>query len=1122
MSIADTQQRSEALDTQSSFCVTAPAGSGKTELLIQRYLGLLARVERPEQVLAITFTRKAAAEMRERVLQALAACNSGREPADHHEKVTRKLAEAALKRDAALNWQLQRDISRLNIKTIDSFCASLTRQMPVLSQFGGQARTVDAAGHLYEEAVAELFGLLDSEHKVVPDLKTLLLHFDNNWDQVGSLLGAMLARRDQWYDYMGTDHGRPEAEAALLATVDAVVREALSEVAARLQPHRRRLLDLLCYSLNNLGEPVPDVFPAAEVDDLAAWLLLRRMLLTNQGTWRRRVDKNIGFLAGKGMPTERKEELLQLLSELAEIPGLEPDLDALGWLPETGGHARSWQLVLHLSRLLPVLAACLLVVFRRRGEVDHSQVALSALEALGEDSEPTELALRLDYRIEHILVDEFQDTAIGQYRLVNKLTRGWGEFNAENPERPRTVFIVGDGMQSIYGFRDANVGLFLKAREEGFNGVVPRALALQCNFRSDAGIVNWVNDAFSRAFPPEDNVRRGQVSFTPAAAVREAVHDSAVSCHAFVGEANAAGEASFVAEEIRLALADKRVATIAILGRSRAQLAPVLASLRQAGIPYAAQDMDALAGAPAVVDLMTLCRALANPADRVAAFALLRAPWLGLPLADLQQLAELGEQPQYTSLTALLAAREQVLLSSGGARVVDHLAAVWDWAWSRRDRLDLRVWIEQAWLQLDGPATVGELGELADAKRFFELLQAAQVDGVGLDIAWLEQRLARLYAAGVQPDARVQVMTLHKAKGLEFDWVFVPALGKSTRGDGRDLLLWDEYNGPDGQRGFLLAADDHSGDKEPSLYNYLKRTRSRKSRLETTRLLYVGATRAVQRLVLTTTLSGDADDEGQVVEYKSPGEGSLLTSLWPVFEAQMELHGVAPSANRGGTTASPKLLRLVQQEALPVVPTIGEAAGPNMPARVLNRTDRFVGTVVHLALEELAGETPLPETIKPDARERWRVALSELGLVGSALSGALLRVEKAVVSTLEDTDVGHWVLDAAHPESACELELTWVDDSGAIRDIVIDRTFVDKDTGERWIIDYKTSAPREGESPADFMSREAGHYCEQLSIYRDCLAGSWQQPLRCALYFTTLGRLHELAELALPGTTERT
>ena len=154
--VIDAPARAAAIDPTRSFCVSAPAGSGKTELLIQRYLSLLPRVRRPEQVLAITFTRKAAAEMRERVMTALQSAREGTPCDSPHQQVTRSLAEQALQADEDYGWHLLRDVSRFNIKTIDSFCAGLTRQMPVLSQFGGQADVVGDASQLYCEAVVEL------------------------------------------------------------------------------------------------------------------------------------------------------------------------------------------------------------------------------------------------------------------------------------------------------------------------------------------------------------------------------------------------------------------------------------------------------------------------------------------------------------------------------------------------------------------------------------------------------------------------------------------------------------------------------------------------------------------------------------------------------------------------------------------------------------------------------------------------------------------------------------------------------------------------------------------------------------------------------------------------------
>lgn len=1106
MSIADAKERADALDITRSFCVTAPAGSGKTELLIQRYLALLGRVSRPEQVLAITFTRKAAAEMRERVMGALQDALAGGPCESDHQRVTRALAESALTRSEAGGWHLTRDLSRLNIKTIDSFCAGLTRQMPILSRFGGQTQAIDDARPLYQEAVGELFGLLDSDRPEAEDISLLLLHFDNNWDRLGELLVAMLGKRDQWHEYMGARSSPGEAEAQLLNTVETVVEETLGEVASQLDCWQDEILDLLCYSRENLGESIPVEFPRASAEDAELWRAVGGLFLTQAGGFRKTVNVRNGFPAGKGEPEDHKAHFKDLVARMSQRKGLDKELQSLAWLPQMSDNALSWQLVLRLSHVLPMLAACLLLVFERRGVVDHSQVALSALDALGEDDAPTELALRLDYSIEHILVDEFQDTAINQYRLVERLTRGWGQHNEVNPEAPRTVFIVGDGMQSIYGFRNANVGLFLKARQEGFNGVVPRGLALKCNFRSQAGVVEWVNDTFCHAFPAEDNIRRGRVSFTDAVAIKPAQEQPAVSMQGFYGEQGPCQEAAWLVGELQRVLADEEYDSIAILGRSRNQLAPILELLRDVGIPFAAQEMDSLAGSPAIVDLLSLCRALACPADKVSWLSVLRAPWAGLSLADIHCLV--SDAGQCADFGAVL--RHGVFpaqLSVSGRSTLERLSRCFQWAEQKRDRLALRVWIEQLWLHLGGPDALEEERYLADAGRFFTLLQEADGQGSGLDIDWLEERLGRLYASGDAPDARLQVMTLHKAKGLEFDWVIIPALARGTRGDNRDILLWDEYNSPSGERGFLLAADDHSDDKAPTLYNFLKRQRREKSRLETTRLLYVGATRAIKSLTLTASFRGGDDTEpGQAPELTPPPEASLLAPIWPIFEREMSLH--EPAAVEPEQVASGRKLLRLQALPLPGPADVAECSGPNRPERALNRLDRHIGTAIHLALELLSQLPELPGTLPQAMVPRLVQELKSLGVWGQSLELCMERVRAAVDTTLAD-DRGRWILCSTHPEAASELALTRTV-AGDVVDLVIDRTFVDSNTGERWVIDYKNSSPAEGVTAETFAAEETERYREQLWGYRDAVGSFGPQAVRCALYFTSLGVLHLL------------
>ncbi len=1121
MTIIDKAIRDKALDPTLSFCVSAPAGSGKTELLIQRYLALLSRVEKPEQVLAITFTRKAAAEMRERVLQALqeavddTPCNSP------HQQQTRDFALQAMVADGDRQWNIIHNSARLNIKTIDSFCSALTRQMPVLSEFGGQANVTDHAGELYAEAVQELFKLVAGDSVISDDLKALMLHFDNDWSRLQDLLVAMLGRREQWGNSLGVHHQADEAEENLRRIVDELVGDALASLQQKIAPYSSELLMLQNYAAKNLEEtPLPQ-FPGSSGADLGAWRKFRQLLLTadKAGKWRAQANKTMGFPAGKGEKQNYKDRLKSTIAELQGVEGLLEKLVSVSSLPEIEANSDSWTLVLHLSRILPMLSAQLLLVFQRHGTVDHTQVALSALQALGTNEQPTELALRMDYQLQHLLLDEFQDTAINQYELVTSLTRGWGEHNAANPDNPRTIMIVGDGMQSIYGFRNANVGLFLRARQKGFNGVELKALSLLSNFRSDEGIVDWVNKTFSVAFPREDNIARSQICYTTATAIKPPGPEAAVGLHSFRGESAIQQEIDFICEQVQAAVADSNCASIAVLARTRGHLQGILQGFKALGLAYCAQDIDSLANSHVIVDLMSLCRALHNPADTVAWMAILRAPWCGLTLADLQLLANRGRE--FSPWETLLDEASLVGLSEDGQARMWHLVSALQVARNNRDRLALRVWLEQCWLALGGPGAIQSREQLNDAECFFQLLEQAELEGEGLNLSWLETRLQRLFVKAESPDSKVQVMTLHKAKGLEFDWVIIPSLQKTTRANTRPLLNWDEHSSESGHRGFLLAANDHSSEAEPSLYNYLERQRGKKEIEESTRLLYVGATRAVSRLILTASLNYNEEKES----YTKPPARSLLGRIWPTFEQQMTEHEPGPAMEPQHLPTAPMLRRIMLPQAAKqgVVLTSLEAARDdnNILKRSLNRVERAVGTVVHLMLEQLAGLAELPDDLQGCYDSCWNrgqsvFELRRLGLSGTALDRAIMAVEASITQVLGD-ESGQWLLSSGHAEASSELALTSTGASGKLHTLIIDRTFIDAQTGVCWLVDYKNSQPMEGEQREAFLNREEASYRSQLMTYKRALLGLREEPIQCALYFTALGYLHRVEDLCDQG-----
>ncbi|MFT5501754.1 MAG: ATP-dependent helicase/nuclease subunit A, partial [Woeseiaceae bacterium] len=203
---ADISARSDALDIQRSFIVQAPAGSGKTELLIQRYLKLLTVVDSPEEILAITFTRKAALEMRLRVIGALRRARDEVNTDAEHEQRTLDIANAVLERDAKLDWQLAHSPGRMRIETVDAFSAGISRSLPLSSGIGGASATLADASMfaLYRSAAAATLEWLTTDDAAGIAVKRLLLHLDNNIALYISYLARMLASREQWLALVGS------------------------------------------------------------------------------------------------------------------------------------------------------------------------------------------------------------------------------------------------------------------------------------------------------------------------------------------------------------------------------------------------------------------------------------------------------------------------------------------------------------------------------------------------------------------------------------------------------------------------------------------------------------------------------------------------------------------------------------------------------------------------------------------------------------------------------------------------------------------------------------------------------------------------------------------------------
>jgi ATP-dependent helicase/nuclease subunit A len=1116
----DDSAREGARDIRRSIQLQAPAGSGKTTVLAQRFLAALAAVDEPEEVLAITFTRKAAAEMRERVLAAL----EDRLPATQPEQDRwRELRQAVHAQAQRCQWPLEELPQRLRIQTIDSLAAELARAMPVLGRMQGSLRVVDDASELYAEAARRTLREGDEDPDYHADIDRLLRRLDNNLDQARRLLAELLPGRNPWLDLIVT---RPPGELAqeVLASLARIVAGALTRLQGALpQPWREEAALLAREAARNRIEAghedqgrwrhwlqdSPGL--GAEARHLDCWQAIAELLLLGEeDRLRSQVTVRNGFPAKSALKQrwqawrdqlEGRADLVDLLAEMRALPAVT--------LEEAEQHT-----VASLARVLLLAAAQLKLVFREHGLVDHAEIAAIARQALRGLDQDAGFSLRQTLRVSHLLVDECQDTSPDQIELVRALTAGWQRGDQ------RSLFLVGDPMQSIYLFRGSEVGLFLRTRNQGVGEIRLEALQLLRNFRSQQPLVHWANATFARIFPAIENLRSSAVAFLAAEHAR--APDSRLDAAVAVWPQSIDDpelEARDIAAEIDALRARQPGLSIAVLVQTRALAAPVLRALQGRGIPTVGVDLAALADRPVVRDLVALGQALLDAADRRSWLAVLRSPPCGLLLDDLLILCEAaGDAPLVDLLQD-----EDVLqrLSADGAARLRRVGPLLAGAWRARASLDIATAIEDCWQTLGGESACLDAMELAAGRQYLLALRRMQEIEGRPSPSRLEELAARLKdrneAVGEDP---VEVLTIHHAKGLEWDVVFVPGLGKRARSDQSPLLRWLQLPRESGGNDLLLAVRSIGApNSSDPLAAYIRRLQRERQRNERLRLLYVAVTRARLRLYLSGHAPPDRND-GQ----PRPGAGSLLDLLWPALGAEYQSRLSQPPA-AGAVAREEEPLRMLWHRlpaqyagtpapALPVPHSLSRAQGEAAPVveySWVGPLARAAGTVLHAELERLARLGVGAIERLPERAAACEARLREQGIAIDAAHSAAQRLVARLAELVRE-DRARWLLFAPHRQAASEIPLSGM--VGAeLRSVVIDRMFIDAE-GVRWIVDYKTGA-HAGGGLDEFVERELERYAPQLRLYARLASRLGPEPVRAALYFPWLGVFRELPAAAV-------
>ena len=1121
--LPDSMKRQAALDTLRSHHVEAPAGSGKTLLLTMRFLKLLGEVHHPKEIIALTFTDKAAGEMRDRIIQYLKMARDQAPPSDDLEARILELSGKALKKQERFSHILTSS-NGLNVMTFHSFCYYLVKRAPLEAGLSPDCEILSEQdlSIFLEEIVQQVMKQLLEQPKDRPERKAMesrLLAHNNAWRGLSNELKAVIASRDRFEDLI-----REIKEPSASTVLDALQRRLRVTVEASLANLSKgfRLSDLgvswapfidhLKSRSAKICEHLPPSLPGIGWESLPAWKQLAESLLTRAGTPRKSFGPAGGFYSGfgktpwGGMIRNLEGEVCLMLHEVRSLPEVNEE--------PTDVEALKDFILLSALCIVAYSQAC-----NKRHVMDFIGLENAALRVLREDN-PTDLHLHLDYRIRHLLVDEFQDTSRNQWELIKRLCSGWETGDG------RTLFIVGDPKQSIYAFRKAEVRLFMEARDglplPGQGRLPLTSLLLTTNFRSREGLINWCNGLFGNTVMTNPNADADEVPFSASVPAPGTRGESMITLSLFTGDAekSKANEAKWLAREVRRVLAetDGRK-SLAILLFTRNRLHRYLQAFKEENIPLQVKEGLLLSERPEILHLLQIARVIARPHDDLAWASLVRSPWNWFG-QDLLHTASLKDAVGWRD--KILTAAEEHPEMAALRRSIDH-------ALKRGGRDPLGQVVRDFWEILDGPrltAALYGMAGIANCRQFFQVLEDVEQGIPQETLTRLESLLKTLYEP-VDPMASrspVTMMTVHGAKGLEFDIVFIPFLDwrpLSSGGQTPPAYLLERIPGTSGDYLVAMGTDRRTGEPTP-LFQLLKKFQQDRRMGEAKRLFYVATTRARESLFL----SGIASVKDGVL--KVPG-GSPLD--WVMDHEKMT--GTAPSDIRKHPRGEIRIA--VDPEVttdLPLRPGISFDLPEPLP---------FHAEKIPYAIESpsaLPGETATPSG-EDEQRSPESHALAARGIVTHGILNRIIRggpmpsrvsIEKALTR------------EGVSNESASSLAQDILGEvSGVLQDPFIRRLLVKKtpvlrsewavedSAGERrirsgildlvafdgtswWIIDFKTSRPPDGNLEA-FVDGQMALYRPQIEAYRAMLGkaeGVREENIKAGIYLTAMKKWFEI------------
>ena len=608
--------------------------------------------------------------------------------------------------------------------------------------------------------------------------------------------------------------------------------------------------------------------------------------------------------------------------------------------------------------------------------------------------------------------------------------------------------------------------MFLKVREEGIGSVQLHSLELSSNFRSSSTIITWINTHFKSIFPSQEDIETGAISFHPSHAVLPDASNSWIKAQQF---ANKHDEAQAIIKLIKEQLRQFPEENVAILVRSRRQLTEIIQQLRKEHIAFQGIEINLLSELAHLRDIWSLSKALLYPACRLSWLSLLHSPYCGLDLHDLEIIANFDHKKSiYNALKQLDALKD---LSPAGKERVQFVFQVLEHAIATRYQQPLIDWVMGTAERLHMKHLI-DTHQLSELEQFWQLLEKQVPNSQFPPLNTLNQEFEKLYSQQGTP-SRLQIMTIHKAKGLEFDCVIIPGIGSKANPPDLPLIRWLKIP-TSHQNDYLLVSPIKAAcEDESPLYNYLRDIESEKANYELQRLLYVAATRAKKRLYLF---------DNQCRENKGTFRHLLKA------QELINSHEVA-NVNDDTTLPIPTMTRLPIDfyTSPPILPTaaINYVAPPSDPGFA-----RQLGIISHELLQWICTYHPTSIDELP-----WSLILQRGQQYGfnQALRASTQQILQEQIKTMLKDPVGLWITES-HSDEKNEYALLVKQDEH-VKTRVIDRTFIHN--GNRWIIDFKTGL--------DDENKQEQHK-KQVNHYALLLASSSTIPIHGGLYYLATNR----------------